>query len=186
VIAQLAITFLGIASIADLSRQDRSRMMLGHWRQLFKEHDLRWANEIVLELKRRGMEEQFLAAQDAFERLWFFDTDVNPQLETPTRKIAEHLSMTHYESMLNQEIYLHEFEVMIDSDNNTWRMDYPVLMRIVDTRREDVIRWTDNKHLDPYWDIQILAPPDLAKRHRQRSTWIYGPSIHLVPPMTSP
>ncbi len=83
-----------------------------------------------------------------------------------------------YHAVAGKVVLLSEVECYDDSDNSvTVTCDPPAIARISryqdrPSLRENVCRWTDDSHCDPYWNIEILEPhPAFAN---VRPSWVYG------------
>lgn len=46
----------------------------------------------------------------------------------------------------------------------------PLRVRLMPTNRDSLLHWSDDQHLDPYWDVEVRDP---RGRHL-RSAWLEG------------
>jgi hypothetical protein len=71
-ITETMLLFLGIAGVSDISRQNRSRMLLGHYYQIFEGRDLSWATEFIRRVIALENQKLTLDVHRAFFR-WFYE-----------------------------------------------------------------------------------------------------------------
>lgn len=52
----------------------------------------------------------------------------------------------------------------------------PFRVRVTDTNVQDILRWMDRHHLDPFWDVELVEdhPDAYVDGEKIRSTWVYG------------
>lgn len=92
------------------------------------------------------------------------------------------------EALANRDYQAHKGKIILANvvsgylgddgcDSGDYYFNPPIAVRIV---RQDIAdcqrnHWTDDQHLDPYWDVDIidLEHPQLPKEGL-RSTWIFG------------
>jgi hypothetical protein len=65
-----------------------------------------------------------------------------------------------------------------DSDNSLdVKLHPPAIVRVLGTPKGDIVRWMDDDHLDPVYNVDLVVPhPQLEG---MRSFWIYGESRSL-------
>jgi hypothetical protein len=86
---------------------------------------------------------------------------------------CEVAAMEEYEAHLGKRVRVKTISGYRD-DNNSYDFscDDNVIVRVVDTPHMDIVRWMDDDHLDPVWNVEMVErgglPEDL------RSCWIYG------------
>lgn len=95
------------------------------------------------------------------------------------RKEVERQAMVDYLQFAGKVVLATTIECYDDRDNSVTAVcDPPAVVRITPYSSqeifEDVIRWTDGKHLDPYYNVEVLEPhPAFAGL---RPSWTHGPS----------
>lgn len=101
-------------------------------------------------------------------------TDVVDKKELERRAMVDYLQVAGKVVLASEiECYDHQgFSVTVDCDP-------PAVVRIAPYRTsqifDDVIRWADKTHIDPYYDVEVLEPhPALAGL---RPSWMHGPSL---------
>ncbi|MDE4914155.1 hypothetical protein PQI07_26150 [Methylobacterium sp. 092160098-2] len=94
------------------------------------------------------------------------------------KKEIERQAMVDYLQVAGKVVLASTIECYDEGDNSVTAVcDPPAVVRIspYGSRQifEDVLRWTDGMHLDPYYDIEVLEPhPALAGL---RPSWTFGP-----------
>ena len=101
-IAEAAVLLLGLASMSDIARQDRSRIMLGRWRELFAGHGLAWGLDLVHYLKQSGNEEAFLKARKALSTRLSYDLE----FKDATKEDLYHYAIEDIHQAIGHVIYL--------------------------------------------------------------------------------
>ena len=102
----LATAFLSIATLADVTARDRSRVMLGQWRRLFEERGMALAINVVDKLSGNEHQQDFRQAQTVFEQ-WLIRTQ-----NTPNKETAEKLALLDVEEATGKTVWLTEVTLM--------------------------------------------------------------------------
>lgn len=96
------------------------------------------------------------------------------------REFVEEIALSQYDEALGKVFYVGEINGWDDEDDSVCRyMNPPLPVIVEDTDEHSVIRWSDDKWLDPYWNVRPLHPGDNRLRG-VRSLWVYGPSHNVV------
>jgi hypothetical protein len=95
-----------------------------------------------------------------------------------TREEAEQRAQQDFEAVRGKVLLVHEVDGFNSDGDTTWvRLRTPARVRVGPTDPQDIIRWMDEKWLDPIWNVSLVEPhPQLTDI---RSLWMYGNSYSL-------
>ena len=81
--------------------------------------------------------------------------------------------MAQYHDVLGKVVLVFDVGGHVDEDSEFVECEPPLVARVVETRRDRLLRWMDDKSCDPCFDLEILEPhPDLPDG--LTSPWAYG------------
>ena len=97
-------------------------------------------------------------------------------MNPPTEDQMERDALAEHTALVGRVIRVREISGYVDEDSQDFVLDPPVRLRVLPTRRADILHWND-EHLDPYWDVEILEPRPATLRE-VRSAWFFGTTRH--------
>lgn len=118
-----------------------------------------------------GMLERAIADLSGVREAMVQLCDEGEEMRTPDE--CERLALEEYESLKGRLVRVSACMGYIDEDSVDLDCgDKPAVVRVLETRRDDILRWMDDECLDPVYDVEVVErgglPLDL------RSCWIYG------------
>lgn len=88
---------------------------------------------------------------------------------------AEERACADFESVRGRLIETAELYVNVEGDCLEFYAvsGAPFVVRVLDTCGTDVCRWTDNEHLDPYWDVEVVDGRGIVPQAVVQKGWSY-------------
>ncbi len=85
------------------------------------------------------------------------------------RRTSENHAIAEFRSVVGRTLRVQHINGYVGNDSVSWCLIVPLRVRVLPMSREAILRW-NGSWLDPFWDVEIIDPPEELQLLR-------GPSV---------